>query len=129
MEIAPRSLTLRCMMRRMLRMVTARAATIVLAEGEDQARLSTSRDASGRMHSPKLRAAKLPQFVVPTTPTTAIVKAGCAVFDPTAGRRLALFDPKTRAQAIFVHPDLVASAPDDLVTSARSIRSVWRSKG
>jgi alcohol dehydrogenase class IV len=98
--------------------VTARAASIVLAEGGTVESLSTSRDASGRMHSPRLLAPKLPQFVVPTTPTTAIVKAGSAVFDPHGGRRLALFDPKTRAQAVFIHPALVASAPDALVMSA-----------
>jgi alcohol dehydrogenase class IV len=70
------------------------------------------------VHSPRLSAAKLPQFVVPTTPTTAIVKAGSAVFDPASGRRFALFDPKTRAQAVFIHPDFVASAPRRLVTTA-----------
>jgi alcohol dehydrogenase class IV len=70
------------------------------------------------MHSPRLLAPKLPQFVVPTTPTTAIVKAGSAVFDPLGRRRLALFDPKTRAQSVFIHPALVASAPASLVMSA-----------
>jgi alcohol dehydrogenase class IV len=98
--------------------VTARAASIVLGEGGSVESLSTSRDESGKMRSPKLLAPKLPQFVVPTTPTTAIVKAGSAVFDPQHGRRFALFDPKTRAQSVFIHPTLVASAPDALVKSA-----------
>ena len=98
--------------------VTARAASIILAEGGSVESLSTSRDESGRMRSPKLLAPKLPQFVVPTTPTTAIAKAGSAVFDPQGGRRLALFDPKTRAQSIFIQPALVASAPAALVMSA-----------
>ena len=57
-----------------------------------------------KLHSPKLLAPKLPQFIVPTTPTTAMVKAGSAVFDPATGERLALFDPKTRAHAIFIDP-------------------------
>ena len=70
------------------------------------------------MKSPRLNAPKLPQLVVPTTPNTATVKAGSAVFDPVAGERLALFDPKTRAQSVFVHPDLIRSAPRDLVVSA-----------
>jgi len=65
-----------------------------------------------------LLAAKLPQLVIPTTPTTASVKAGRAIFDPVAGERLALFDPKTRVHAVFVHPDLVLSAPKDVVVSA-----------
>lgn len=98
--------------------VTARAASILLAEGGTARALSTSRDANGRMHSPRLLAEKLPQLVVPTTPTTAMVKAGSAVFDPDSGDRLAMFDPKTRAHAIFIHPLLTASAPARLIASA-----------
>jgi alcohol dehydrogenase class IV len=56
--------------------------------------------------------------MVPTTPTTATLKAGSAVLDPVDGRRLALFDPKTRAKAVFVHPALLATPPRELVVSA-----------
>jgi alcohol dehydrogenase class IV len=95
--------------------VTARAASILLAEQGDLSSLATSVDAQGRLRSPKLLAPKIPQLVIPTTPTTAVVRAGSAVFDPVAGERRALFDPKTRAQAIFIHPDFCASAPQELV--------------
>lgn len=98
--------------------VTARAASIVLAEGRSPRELCTARDAAGVLRSPKLDAGKLPQFVVPTTPTTATPKAGSAVLDPVDGRRLALFDPKTRARAVFVHPALLETAPRQLVVSA-----------
>ncbi len=98
--------------------VTARAASILLAEKNDARNLCTSLDDKGQLNSPKLLAAKLPQLVIPTTPTTAAVKAGSAVLDPEAGRRLALFDPKTRAQAIFIHPALIGTAPRALVASA-----------
>ena len=98
--------------------VTARAATILLAEGKDAHALCTRRGADGRIDSPRLLAPKLPQFVVPTTPTTACVKAGSAVFDPDTGARLALFDPKTRAQSVFIHPRFALSAPAALVASA-----------
>jgi alcohol dehydrogenase len=98
--------------------VTARAASILLAEGSDVRALCTSQDERGRLRSPKLLAAKLPQIVVPTTPTTAIAKAGSAVFDPVDGSRLPLFDPKTRAQSVFIHPDLVGSASKELVVRA-----------
>jgi alcohol dehydrogenase len=98
--------------------VTARAATIVLAEGNDLEALRTVVDTRGRVNSPKLLAPKLPQLIVATTPSTAIVKAGTAVSDPATGERLALFDPKTRAQAIFLHPDLLMSAPRQLVLSS-----------
>ena len=91
--------------------VTARAGSILAAEKGDVRTLCTTRDASGKLFSPKLMAAKLPQLIVPTTPTTAMVKAGAAVFDPSTGARLALFDPKVRAQAIFIHPDLIQSSP------------------
>jgi len=98
--------------------VTARAASILLAETGDVKSLATSQDERGELRSPRLAAPKLPQLVMPTTPTTAMVKAGSAVFDPVSGQRLALFDPKTRAHAVFLHPDLIASAPRDLVVSA-----------
>ncbi|MEJ8814645.1 iron-containing alcohol dehydrogenase family protein [Variovorax ureilyticus] len=97
--------------------ITARAASILCAEDADLRQLCTRRGEDGRLVSPKLSAPKVPQFLIPTTPTTACLKAGSAVFDPTHGR-LALFDPKTRAQAVFVHPDLVATAPAGLVVTA-----------
>jgi alcohol dehydrogenase len=98
--------------------VTARAASILVAEDGDLHGLCTTQDESGKLRSPKLLAPKLPQFIVPTTPTTAMVKAGSAVFDPTTGERLAMFDPKTRAHAIFIHPDTILSSPRELVVSA-----------
>lgn len=98
--------------------VTARAAAILLAEGIDAHDLCTQRGADGKIRSPKLLAPKLPQLVIPTTPTTACVKAGSAVFDPVTKQRLAMFDPKTRAQSIFIHPQLILTAPPALVLSA-----------
>lgn len=98
--------------------VTARAASILLAEKKHPKQLCTSRDESGALHSPKLLCPKLPQLVIPTTPTTATLKAGSAVLDPESGQRLALFDPKTRAKAVFIHPDLIGTAPGSLVVSA-----------
>ncbi|KQP14186.1 iron-containing alcohol dehydrogenase family protein [Pseudorhodoferax sp. Leaf267] len=97
--------------------VTARAASILLAEQQPASRLCT-RTVDGRLHRPRLLAAKLPQFVVPTTPSTAAVQAGSTVFDPVRGERLALFDPKTRAQAVFADPQLLLSAPRALAISA-----------
>ena len=46
------------------------------------------------------------------------MKAGSAVFDPGEGERLALFDPKTRAHAVFIDPRMLQSAPRALVASA-----------
>ena len=98
--------------------VTARASSILLAEGQDVRALCTRRTPEGRLTSPKLRAPKLPQWVIATTPTTAYAKAGSAVLDPGSGDRLALFDPKTRAQALFIDPELALTSPVHLAESA-----------
>ncbi len=98
--------------------VTARAATILLGEGQDVRHLCTQRQSDGTMFSPKLSQPKLPQWVVPTTPTTAYAKAGSALRDPESGERLALFDPKARAQGIFLDPILSLTAPVDLAVAS-----------
>lgn len=98
--------------------VTARAASILTAEKGDLRELCSYRDSAGRLQSPKLMEPKLPQFLVPTTPTTAMVKAGSGVIDTCAGQRLTMFDPKTRAHAIFIDPRLAMSAPRQLVLTA-----------
>jgi alcohol dehydrogenase class IV len=98
--------------------VTARAATILLAERRDVRELCTRRGPDGRLVSPRLAAPKLPQWVVPSTPTTAYAKAGSAVRDPATGERLALFDPKTRAQGVILDPAIAPTAPAGLAWSA-----------
>jgi len=98
--------------------VTARAASILLAEGKPASELCTRRKTDGGFDSPRLAAPKLPQFIVPSTPSTAFVKAGSAVHDGVSGQRLALFDPKTRAQALFVHPSFLETAPPQVVLGA-----------
>ena len=98
--------------------VTARAATVLLAEGGALPDLATRIDSTGQMISPRLKAPKLPQFVVATTPTTATVKAGSAVLDETTQRRMALFDPQTRARMVCVVPALLDAAPHDIFLSA-----------
>jgi len=98
--------------------VTARAASILLAEKRDVRELCTRRAADGRLTSPRLLAPKIPNWVVPTTPISAYAKAGSAVRDPETGERLALFDPKTRAQGIFLDPDMALTAPAGLAGSA-----------
>ena len=90
--------------------VSARASSILLAEGRDIRELCTQFPSGKPPVSPKLGKPKLPQFVVATTPTTAYAKAGSAVHDDVSGQRLALFDPKVRAAALFVHPALALTA-------------------
>ena len=98
--------------------VTARASSILLAEARDIGELCTQFPPGNPPVSPRLAQPKLPQFVVATTPTTAYAKAGSAVLDPALGRRLALFDPKTRAGALFIHPKLALTAPPALASGA-----------
>lgn len=97
--------------------VTARAATILLGEGKDVRQLCTRRE-DGRLVSPRLAAPKLPQWVVPSSPTTAYAKAGAAVRDPQTGERLALYDPKARAQGVVLDPTMALTAPARLSWSA-----------
>ena len=98
--------------------VTARAASILLAESGPFDALCTRVEAGRAPVSPRLEAPKLPQFVLPTTPTTAYAKAGSAVVNPAGGRRLTMFDPKTRAQALFFDDALMLTAGPDLVRDA-----------
>lgn len=97
--------------------VTARAANIMRSERGDILALCTRRE-HGKFISPRLNATKLPQFVIPSTPTTAMAKAGSAMLDEAERRRAVVFDPKTRATAIFVHPAVVATAPASLMLSS-----------
>jgi alcohol dehydrogenase class IV len=98
--------------------VTARASSILLAEGGDIHALCTRFPKGGAPISPKLSRPKLPQFVIPTTPTTAYATAGSAVVDPATGQRLSLFDPKTRAAVLFFDPAMGLSSPRELVLHA-----------
>ncbi|WP_052049225.1 iron-containing alcohol dehydrogenase family protein [Rhodococcus sp. 05-340-1] len=100
--------------------VTARAATVLLAEDLGLRELCTSKRPDGTMVSPRLRAPKIPQWVVPSTPTTAFAKAGSAILDVSTNERLTLFDPKSRAQGIFVDPDVTLTAPVALIDSSVS---------
>lgn len=98
--------------------VTARVASILLAEKLPARELCTRRLPDGEFVSPRLSAPKIAQFVVPTTPSTAFVKAGSAILDDQNGERLAFFDPKTRAKAVILHPALLRTAPAELVSGA-----------
>src|SRR5690606_38946753 len=69
-------------------MVTARAASILLAEQAPAHTLCTHTGADGRLVSPRLKAPKIAQLVIPTTPTTAMIKVGSAMLDPQTGARL-----------------------------------------
>jgi alcohol dehydrogenase class IV len=98
--------------------VTARAGSILLAEKRDVRELCTQPGPDGGLISPKLLAPKLPIWLIPSTPTTAYAKAGSALRDPHSGDRLALFDPKTRAQGVIFDPQVALTAPAPLARAS-----------
>ncbi|NQW23634.1 MAG: iron-containing alcohol dehydrogenase [SAR202 cluster bacterium] len=81
--------------------VTARGITILLAEQGTAQELCTQYPEGKPPVSPRLMAPKVPNFVVLTTATTAVTRAGTALIDPESGHRLELFDPKTRPAAVI----------------------------
>ena len=81
--------------------VTARGITILLAEKGAAQELCTQYPEGKPPVSPRLMAPKIPNFIVLTTATTAVTRAGTALIDPESGHRLELFDPKTRPAAVI----------------------------
>jgi alcohol dehydrogenase class IV len=81
--------------------VTARGITILLAERGTAQELCTQYPEGKPPVSPRLMAPKIPNFIVLTTATTAVTRAGAALIDPESGHRLELFDPKTRPAAVI----------------------------
>ena len=98
--------------------VSARAAGIMYGEGKPASELCTIFEPGQPPKSPRVAAPKVPQFIVPTTPTTAYAKAGAAMATGVEGRRLALFDPKARASAVFFEPTFFAGTPERLIREA-----------
>ncbi len=98
--------------------VTARAITILLAEGGDAHHHATKYPPGQPPVSPRLLKPKLPNIAVVTTPTTAATRSGTAVIDPETGHRLEMFDPKTRPSAVFWDTEALLTAPAGLCRNA-----------
>jgi alcohol dehydrogenase class IV len=99
-------------------LVTARAASILHGERRPIEDLATRLTAAGEVVSPRLVRPKLPIIAVPTTPTTAVCKAGTAVTSPGHHGRLAMFDPRTRSRSVLLEPEYLASSPPRLIRDA-----------
>lgn len=97
--------------------VTARGVAILLAEAGTAQQLATQYPEGRRPVSPRLDAPKIPNFLVLTTPTSAMARAGTALIDPQRQHRLELFDPKTRAAAVFWESAALLTAPPELFLS------------
>src|ERR1700761_9102383 len=97
--------------------VATRAIAIFLAEAGDPFQLMTQYPEGKPAYSPRLLAPKPPIINIPTTPTSAMNRAGTGLKNPDLDHRMEYFDPKTRPQAIFLDDEALLSAPADLIRS------------
>lgn len=97
--------------------VATRAVAIFMAESADPFRIMTQYPEGKPAYSPRLLAPKPPIINIPTTPTSAMNRAGTGLKNPDLDHRMEFFDPKTRPQAIFLDEEALLSAPPDLIRS------------
>jgi alcohol dehydrogenase class IV len=97
--------------------VATRAVAIFLAEPGDPFQIMTQYPEGKPAYSPRLLAPKPPIINIPTTPTSAMNRAGTGLKNPELDHRMEYFDPKTRPQAILLDADALLSAPPDLIRS------------
>jgi alcohol dehydrogenase class IV len=97
--------------------VATRAVAIFMAEPGDPFEIMTQYPADKPAYSPRLLAPKLPIINIPTTPTSAMNRAGTGLKNPDLDHRMEYFDPKTRPHSIFLDADALLSAPPELIRS------------
>jgi alcohol dehydrogenase class IV len=88
-----------------------------MAETGDPFELMSQYPEGGRPFSPRLSAAKLPIINIPTTPNSAVNRAGTGLKNPDIDHRMEYFDPKTRPQAIFLDDEVLLSTPIEVLRS------------
>jgi len=105
--------------------MTVRLVAIVLAESRPVDELVTVYDEQARVaRSPRLDAPKLPIINVLTAATNAQNRAGSAMRRDGAGRRLEMFDPKTRPSSIYWDARALMTAPASLA-AATGLTTFW----
>lgn len=97
--------------------VATRAVAIFMGETGDPFKLMSQYPEGGRPFSPRLSAPKLPIINIPTTPNSAVNRAGTGLKNPDIDHRMEYFDPKTRPQAIFLDDEVLLSTPVDILRS------------
>ena len=97
--------------------VAVRAVAIFLGEAGDPFALMTQYPEGRAAYSPRLNALKLPIVNIPTTPTSAMNRAGTGLANPDLDHRMEYFDPKTRPQAILLDEGTLAATPDAVMRS------------
>lgn len=97
--------------------VATRAVAIFMAEKDDPFRIMTQYPEGKPAYSPRLMAPKPPIVNVPTTPTSAMNRAGTGLKNSELDHRMEYFDPKTRPQAIFLDDGALGATPAGLIRS------------
>ena len=97
--------------------VATRAVAIFMAEEADPFAIMTQYPEGKPAYSPRLMAPKPPIINVPTTPTSAMNRAGTGLKNPDLDHRMEFFDPKTRPQAIFLDEQVLLATPADVLRS------------
>jgi alcohol dehydrogenase class IV len=97
--------------------VATRAVAIFMAEANDPFQLMTQYPEGKPAYSPRLLAPKPPIINIPTTPTSAMNRAGTGLKNPDLDHRMEYFDPKTRPHSIFLDEQALLSAPPELIRS------------
>ena len=92
-------------------LVATRAVAIFLGEDRDPFELMTQYPADKPAYSPRLAAPKIPIVNIPTTPTSAMNRAGTGLKNDDLDHRMEFFDPKTRPQAILLDYDVLMTTP------------------
>ena len=92
-------------------LVATRAVAIFLGEERDPFELMTQYPADKPAYSPRLAAPKLPIVNIPTTPTSAMNRAGTGLKNDDLDHRMEYFDPKTRPQAILLDYEVLMTTP------------------
>jgi alcohol dehydrogenase class IV len=95
----------------------ARVVAILMAENRSAFDLMTQYPDGKPAFSPRLIAPKMPIINVPTTPTSAMNRAGSALKNDELDHRMEFFDPKTRPAAIFWDSAALLTAPHSLTRS------------
>ncbi len=98
-------------------LVAVRAVAIFLGESGSPFDLMTQYPEGRPAHSPRLNAPKLPIINVPTTPTSAMNRAGTGLKNPDLDHRMEYFDPKTRPHSIFLDEGVLLSSPPEVIRS------------
>ena len=97
--------------------VACRAVAIFMGETGDPFKLMTQYPEGKPAYSPRLMAPKPPIINIPTTPNSAMNRAGTGLKNPDLDQRMEYFDPKTRPHSIFFDEEALMTAPPDLLKS------------